>query len=68
MCQAALWALGIQQCVRQVLALTDSQRLRVTNQIKRPWEKLETVSEEEGAPGDTETGQGKKVGGNMAKG
>lgn len=46
----------------------DSQRLRVTNQIKRPWEKLETVSEEDGAPGDTETGQGKKVGGNMAKG
>lgn len=46
----------------------DNQRLRVTKQIKRPWEKLETVSEEGGAPGDTEAGQGKKAGGNIAKG
>lgn len=46
----------------------DSQRLRGTKQIKRPWEKLEMVSEKEGAPGDTETGQGKKLGGNTGKG
>ena len=34
--------------------------------MKRPHEKPETVSE--GAPADTEAGQGKKFGGNMAKG
>lgn len=44
----------------------DSQRLQVTKQMKRPQEKPETVSE--GAPADTEAGQGKKFGGNMAKG